>query len=417
MSIDSELGAFGYLCSSQCSEEYWHHLLDSVSHTHLSKEMLPFYQCLQHILPEEGGISNFSAIAAISEKEGINVNWSIMGQLIDKGAPTESQAKHCIESIKKTYQQSMIASNLIDIVKGRNKKPIDQWIEDSSDRVHALFHIEKEDKPESIYEILADVIDNPHGERYITTGYSDIDKIISGYREKDFVVLAGRPSMGKTALAICSAVNTAYRQSSVLIISLEMSKRQIANRMLSVDSHVTQKSFKYNQGKVLAAFKRLSGLCIYTWSPPSATLANIRTKAISHKRKHGLNLIIVDYMQLLRAPRDYASKEQEVSDISKGLKSLARELSTCVMGVSQLNRECEKRPDKRPVLSDLRDSGQVEQDADVVMFVYRDELYNPEAQKGLTELIVAKQREGPLGVVPLVYRHNVTRFDGIAEGM
>ncbi|HCP44492.1 MAG TPA: replicative DNA helicase [Deltaproteobacteria bacterium] len=280
---------------------------------------------------------------------------------------------------------------------------------------------------ESVTEDLRERFENPSDVTGVTTGFKDLDVMLAGLQRSDLVILAARPSMGKTALALNMMANAALQGSaSVAFFSLEMSKEQLATRLLSSDARVSGKRVRTGQlrqddwPELYAASERLAEAKIHIDDTPSIPISEVRAKCRRLKAEHGLDMVMVDYLQLMRPDRQdvskNASREQEISAISRGLKLVAKELNIPVVALSQLNRGVESRTDKRPLLSDLRESGAIEQDADVIMFLYRDEFYNEASeQKGMAEVLVKKQRSGPIGDVMLAWRSEFTRFENLAR--
>jgi replicative DNA helicase len=256
----------------------------------------------------------------------------------------------------------------------------------------------------------------------IPTGFDELDQMTSGLQPADLVVIAGRPSMGKTAFALNIARNAAVEHEvAVGIFSLEMSKEQLGMRMLCsearVDSHKMRTGFftARDWPLLLRAAGTISEAPIFIDDSPALSALELRAKARRLKRDQKLGLVIVDYLQLMRGPQGAERREQEISEISRALKALAKELTVPVVALSQLNRRVEERHDKRPQLSDLRESGAIEQDADLIAFIYRDEIYHPESpDQGVAEIIIGKQRNGPTGKVKLAFLSQYTRFDKLA---
>ncbi len=251
----------------------------------------------------------------------------------------------------------------------------------------------------------------------IPTGFLDLDYRTAGLQPSDLILIAARPSMGKTALMLNLARNVAFKKNlTMAIFSLEMSKEQLVNRMFSMESNVDGQKIRTGQmndqewEQLIAGVIGRSSLIID--DTPGISIAELRSKCRKYKLEHGLSVVMIDYLQLMTGTGKASdSRQQEISDISRSLKSLARELSVPVIALSQLSRAVEQRPDHRPMLSDLRESGAIEQDADVVMFIYRDEYYNHDSEKkGITELIIAKQRNGPIGTVELAWLPEYQRF-------
>ena len=254
----------------------------------------------------------------------------------------------------------------------------------------------------------------------IPTGFIDLDYKTAGMQPSDLVLIAARPSMGKTAFVLNIAQHVAFKEKqTVAIFSLEMSKEQLVNRLLSLESRVDAQ--KIRTGNLLdedwARLAESAGVIgksnLIIDDTPGISISELRSKCRKYQLEHGLSMIIIDYLQLMSGSgRGSESRQQEISDISRSLKSLARELNVPVLALSQLSRAVEQRPDHRPILSDLRESGAIEQDADVVMFIYRDEYYTKEEceEKGVSEIIIAKQRNGPIGTVKLAWLGEYTKF-------
>ena len=257
----------------------------------------------------------------------------------------------------------------------------------------------------------------------IPTGFIDLDYKTAGMQPSDLVLVAARPSMGKTAFVLNIAQHVAFKANkTVAIFSLEMSKEQLVNRLFSLESKVDSQHIRtgnlsdaeWEQLIESAGVIGKSNLIID--DTPGISIAELRSKCRKYKMEHDLSMIIIDYLQLMSGSGKSDSRQQEISDISRSLKSLARELSVPVIALSQLSRAVEQRPDHRPMLSDLRESGAIEQDADVVMFIYRDDYYNHDTDmKGIAEIIIAKQRNGPIGTVNLVWLPDYTKFANLQK--
>lgn len=259
----------------------------------------------------------------------------------------------------------------------------------------------------------------------VPTGFEKIDDLTSGLQKSDLIIIAGRPSMGKTAFALNIAQFAALEsQIPVAIFSLEMSKEQLAFRLLAseakVDSQRLRKGFlgETDWPKLTTAAGRLSEAPIFIDDTPAITVLEMKAKSRRLKADTGLGLIVVDYIQLMRSSGFKDSREQEISEISRSLKSLAKELKVPVIALSQLNRKVEDRTNRRPQMADLRESGAIEQDADVITFIYRDEVYNKSEdnpEKGIAEIIIGKQRNGPTGTVKLAFLEKFTSFENLAR--
>ncbi|HEY3832605.1 MAG TPA: replicative DNA helicase, partial [Acidimicrobiia bacterium] len=252
------------------------------------------------------------------------------------------------------------------------------------------------------------------------TGYRDLDEVLLGYQRSNLIVLAARPGQGKTSFALGSALHVALEERRpVLFFSMEMDRGDLTRRLLSSEALIDARKLQTGRldandwPKLNQAIGRLAEAPFFIDDDPRCTVMEMRAKARRIKAQYGdIGLIVVDYLQLMSSSKRVESRQVEVSDLSRGLKILAREMQTPVLALSQLNRQLEYRTDKRPMLADLRESGSIEQDADVVMFIYRDDYYNPESdQRGLAEIIVGKHRGGPTGMVKLVFRDKFTKFD------
>lgn len=307
-------------------------------------------------------------------------------------------------------------------------KSLQELIEESESNLFAVSEKHVKQSVVSIETILADSferLDDLHKDkkklRGIPTGFKDLDELLAGFQRSDLFVLAARPSMGKTALMLNFAHNVAVQaKQPVLFFSLEMSKEQIVDRLLSMESGVdawalrtgnlTDRDFE----KIGEAMGTLSEAPIYIDDTPGITISDLRTKARREAHHHPLGLVVIDYLQLMSGGGRFSSESnrvQEISDISRGLKGIARELNVPLIAASQLNRSVESRSPQIPQLSDLRESGSIEQDADIVAFIYREEFYNPETErKKITDLIIKKHRNGPIGGVELYFDNEKQRF-------
>lgn len=259
----------------------------------------------------------------------------------------------------------------------------------------------------------------------IPTGFIDLDYKLSGLQPSDLVLIAARPSMGKTAFVLNIAQYIAFKKErGVAVFSLEMSKEQLVNRLFSLESQVDAQSIRTGNMKDSDWEKLIEGAGIIGRSrliiddTPGISISELRSKCRKYKLEHELDVVIIDYLQLMTGSvgKSQESRQQEISEISRSLKGLARELNVPVVALSQLSRAVESRPDKRPMLSDLRESGAIEQDADVVMFIYRDEYYNKDSEfKRQAEIIIAKQRNGPVGTVNLAWLGEYTKFANLSR--
>jgi len=258
----------------------------------------------------------------------------------------------------------------------------------------------------------------------LSTGFTDLDNRTAGFQPSDLILIAARPSMGKTALVLNIAQHMTLRENRcTAIFSLEMSKEQLTNRLFSMESHVDAQKIRTGDlteqewADLIESAGNIGESKLIIDDTPAISVPQMRSKCRKYKMEFGLEMVIVDYLQLMSGSgRSGESRQQEISDISRSLKALARELNVPVVALSQLSRAVESRPNHRPMLSDLRESGAIEQDADVVMFIYRDDYYNPDSEKkGVAEIIIAKQRNGPIGTVELSWQPALTKFANLAR--
>jgi replicative DNA helicase len=335
---------------------------------------------------------------------------------------------------EKSVQRQLIgvANEIADLGYNPDGREVPELLDTAEKKVFALAsQTPTNGGPENIQPILAKVVEKIdmlyHSDQPITglpTGLKDLDENTSGLQASDLVIVAGRPSMGKTTLVMNMAEHVAiYSKKPVLVFSMEMPADSLAMRMLSSLGRIEQ--HKVRTGKLIdedwprltSAVHMLSEAPLYIDDAPGLSPAELRARARRLVKDHGqLGLIVVDYLQLMKVPGFKAdNRAAEISEISRSLKSLAKELSVPVVALSQLNRGLEQRHDKRPMMSDLRESGAIEQDADLICFIYRDEVYNPETRdKGVAEIIIAKQRNGPTGKIRCAFLGQYTRFEDLA---
>lgn len=332
---------------------------------------------------------------------------------------------------KSTLRKLINASNEI-IEKGyKENEEVQKIIELAETRIFSISQNRSINSFSDIKDVLLEVFNqleeramNKGSITGISTGYEDLDRMTAGLQRSDLILLAARPSMGKTALALNIAINAVKTGVSVALFSLEMSKEQYVQRIISMESMV--ESGKLRSGnlddedwnRLLSVMSVISNYKVYVDDTASITLFEMMSKCRRLKIEKGLDLIIVDYLQLMSGSgKNSNNRQQEISDISRGLKAMARELNCPVVALSQLSRAPELRTDHRPIMSDLRESGAIEQDADVVMMLYRDEYYHKEEseKKGITEVIITKQRNGPVGTVELAWISQYTKFGNIQK--
>ncbi len=347
--------------------------------------------------------------------------------------PAATNARYYAEIVRENYYlRSLIkvGGEITEMGYRREATPI-ELIDRAEQMVFSISESRVAGEFEPIGEIITEsfselerLMSEGHRSTGAQTGFRDLDDMTGGFQPSQLVILAARPSMGKTAFALNIARNVAVEQhQGVAIFSLEMSKAEVVNRMMCSEARVD--SWRVRQGKLQPRdWSQLAQACtplhtapVYIDDTASVTLMEIRAKARRLKAQHkGLGLIVVDYLQLMMGGMGAENRQQEISQISRGLKILARELEVPVLALSQLSRQVEQRAGNRPVLSDLRESGSIEQDADVVMFIYRDEVYNRDSpDKGTAEIIIGKQRNGPIGDMKLAFVSNYTRFADLAD--
>ncbi len=291
-------------------------------------------------------------------------------------------------------------------------------IAESGARGKVGFRTLKQILPDAVDRI--DILHQSEGDiTGISTGYTEFDKLTAGLQPGDLIVIAGRPSMGKTALALNIAENAAIgAKIPTAIYSMEMPAQQLAFRMISSLGRVDQTHLRTGKfpdedwSRINTAVQLMSDAPLFIDDSAALSPTEIRARARRLQREHGLGLIVVDYLQLMAVPGSTENRATEISEISRSLKALAKELSVPVIALSQLNRSVEQRTDKRPVMSDLRESGAIEQDADMIVFIYREEVYNPDTpRKGIADIVIAKQRNGPIGDFPLTFVGRYTKFE------
>jgi replicative DNA helicase len=347
------------------------------------------------------------------------------------GVPTAANITYYAKIIKEKAILRKLINRATEIVSQSysNSGDVDEFIDQaeraifeiSEDRVRPSFYPIK-DLIKSSFKTIERLYEKRQLITGVPTGFQRLDELTSGLQPSDLIIIAGRPSMGKTALALNIAHHASVEATiPAAIFSLEMSKEQLALRMLcseaKVDAHRLRGGFlsEADWPKLTRAAGSLSEAPLFIDDTPGLSALEMRAKSRRLKIEHNLGLVIVDYLQLMRGRASADSREQEISDISRSLKALAKELAIPVIALSQLNRRVEERGDKRPQLSDLRESGAIEQDADVILFLYREEVYNKsEENRGRAEIIIGKQRNGPTDKVDLAFLDKYTRFENLS---
>lgn len=357
---------------------------------------------------------------------------SFLTELVNS-VPTAANVSHYLAIVKeKSLLRSLInSSHKIVSLCFDTETPVAEVVDQAEKLIFDVSENRQKVGAQSLKEIIQrniETIDRLYQQKAhvtgVPTGFVDFDMKTAGLQPSDLIIVAGRPSMGKSALALCMAEYAGVISKIPLaIFSLEMSKEQMAQRILC--SHARVDANKVRTGflsasdwpKLTAAAGKLAEAPIFIDDSPGISVMELRAKARRLKANHDIQLIILDYIQLMRSSTSSSeSRQQEISEISRSLKALARELSVPIIGISQLSRAVESRNDHRPQLSDLRESGAIEQDADVVVLILREEYYNPTPEnKGVAEIIIAKQRNGPVGSVKLAFLNEYTRFENLAQ--
>ena len=354
---------------------------------------------------------------------------------------TAANVKYHAEIVaeKSVLRQLVRVSTEIAAMGYEANEDVGTLLDTAESRILEISNRKKKNDFTAINDILMDsvqsiesLLQNKGGLTGLPAGFADLDKLTSGLHPSDFIILAARPSMGKTALALNIVQNVALRAHkviggeprSVAFFSLEMSKEQLVNRMLCAEAGIDSQRLRVGEmhdedwTHLWDACDTMSRAKIYIDDTAGSTAMDMRSRARRLKAEHGLDLIVVDYLQLMQGSgkrNNSGDRQQEVSEISRSLKALARELDVPVLALSQLSRSVESRQVKRPMLSDLRESGSLEQDADIVAFLYREDYYNPETENKHTELIIAKHRNGPVDTVNLFFQKQFTKFVGFTK--
>ncbi len=433
-SVDAEQSVLGGL---MLDNETWNEIADLINGddfyrkdhrlvfqaiTELAKESIPFdVITLSEMLnkrdqleqagglPFLGGlVKNTPTAANIKAYAKIVREYSVMRQLIHVGTQISDSAFHATGRSSEELVDN--AERLVFEIADKGARgrqgfaTITELLTKAVDRIETLFNQ-----------------DNPI--TGVSTGFIDFDNMTSGLQSSDLIIIAARPSMGKTTFAVNIGENAAIKHGlSVAIFSMEMPGEQLAMRMMSslgrIDQHRlrTGKLSNDDWPRITSAVGLLNEAKIFIDDTPALSPTELRARCRRLKREHGLDLVIIDYLQLMQVPGIKENRTGEISEISRSLKALAKELHVPVIALSQLNRSLEQRPNKRPIMSDLRESGAIEQDADVITFIYRDEVYNEDSpDKGTAEIIIGKQRNGPIGHLRLTFLGQFTRFENFAQ--
>ncbi|SDZ96670.1 replicative DNA helicase [Thalassobacillus cyri] len=359
------------------------------------------------VLEEVGGVSYLSDLAN-SVPTAANIEY--YARIVDEKAILRRLIKTATDIVTTGYS---------------DEEDVDSVLNDAEKNILDVSQRKNSGAFKNIKDVLIDVYDNieqlhnnSEGVTGIPTGYRDLDKITSGFQRNDLIIVAARPSMGKTAFALNIAQNVAINtEENVAIFSLEMGADQLVSRMLCAEGNIDAQRLRTGSleaedwGKLTMAMGSLSNAGIYIDDTPGIRVSDIRSKCRRLKQENGLGMILIDYLQLIQgSANSKENRQQEVSEISRSLKGLARELNVPLIALSQLSRGVESRQDKRPMMSDLRESGSIEQDADIVGFLYREDYYEQESENNNIEIILAKQRNGPVGTVELAFVKQYNKF-------
>jgi len=379
-------------------------------------DLITLTDCLKRdeALDDIGGISYLSSLVNMVPT---SANIRYHSKIVRERALLRGLVRTANDIANRVYEDNLDAEELVDYA----EKSI---FEISDKRVKVSFARLK-DVIKSSFEMIEQLYDKKETITGVPSGFGDLDELTSGFQRGELIIIGGRPSMGKTAFALNVAQHIGIElREPVAIFSLEMAKEQLAFRLLCAEAMVNASSIrkgfiqKEDWHKLTSAASRLTDAPIFIDDSSSISVLELRAKARRLKMEHGLSLVVVDYLQLMRGRGSFERREQEISEISRSLKALAKELNVPVIAVSQLNRSVESRRPPKPILADLRESGAIEQDADVILFLYRDEIYNKDnpANRGEAEVDIAKQRNGPAGeTIKLTFISRSTRFMNRAE--
>ena len=368
----------------------------------------------QNQLEDVGGVSYITSLSTIVPTTS---NVKYYADIVKEKSVLRKLIKVSNDILNLGYDSSI---KVEDILEKAEKQIFDISQEKSSEDFQTINSVLMD-----TYDMIEKLYNNKQDITGITTGFEDLNKKTNGLQRTDLILVAARPAMGKTAFALNLVQNAALKaNSSVAVFSLEMSKEQLVQRMLSSQSHVELKKIKTGNldendwPRIIDAMSVLSNANIYIDDTPGIKIGELRSKCRKLKIEKGLDLILIDYLQLMEGDGGNESRQQEISKISRSLKIIAKELNCPVVALSQLSRAPEQRSDHRPMLADLRESGAIEQDADIVMFLYRDEYYHPDSErKNIGEIIIAKNRHGETGSVELVWLGEIQKFANKAREM
>lgn len=433
-SIEAEQSVLGGL---MLDNQSWDHVIERISEKDFYRyEHQLIFKAIQHLEKKGHPFDVLTVTESLKDfGELENTGGEIYLFELTKNTPSASNIKAYADIVRERSilrQLIGVANQIADAAFNPDGNPCSDLLDVAERKVFEIASTDMRGQgPQEIKALLGKAMDRIdtlfHSKQTITgleTGYYDFDKITSGLQVADLVIVAGRPSMGKTTFAMNIAEYAAINaQKPVLIFSMEMPGESLAMRMLSSLGRIEQQKIRSGRledddwPRIGSAVGMLSEAPMFIDDTPGLTPGELRSRARRLARDQGqLALIVIDYLQLMRVPNLSDNRTAEISEISRSLKMLAKELSVPVIALSQLNRSLEQRADKRPVMSDLRESGAIEQDADLIAFIYRDEVYNPETRdKGIAEVIVGKHRNGPIGRIRLSFLGQYTRFENLEE--
>ena len=387
------------------------------------------YKNIMELFEDNSAIDSISLLDKLKKNKQLE---DVGGAYYLTGLSNDAPSHENIEYYASIVKEKYVLRTIINVAKEMSFEAYNDQLDVNSvlDRAEQkLFNISQQsqlNKFTDVHSMLEQVLENWSNRKKgaltgIASGFSYLDNMLSGFQKSDLIILAGRPSMGKTALALCIARNSAVEyKHKVGIFSLEMSNQQLAERLITaeakIDNHLvrTGRLPKSEWKNLASAASRLSEAPIYIDDSASLNILELRAKARKLKSEKDIDILFVDYLQLLNQDGRSESRQQEISFISRSLKALAKELNIPIVALSQLSRAVESRSEHRPIMSDLRESGAIEQDADIVLFIYRKYVYSrDELDKGLAEIIIAKHRNGPIGNLDLAFFENFAKFENL----
>ena len=429
-SVDAEMAVLG---SMLLDREAISQAVEMLDPSHFYKEAhRRIFSAILKLFDENKGVDIVTLIEELKKSGALDeAGGPAYVTMLSSNVPTAANFVHYAKILKeKTIRRNLInaatriISDSYDLVQETDRvvDKSEQLIFDVSSKKVVSRFFQLRDIIKSSIETIDSLYQRKENITGLATGFRDLDIKTAGLQKSDLIVIAGRPSMGKSALATCIVEHAGVvEKQPVAFFSLEMAKEQLVQRMLcshaKVDAHKVRTGFlsQADWPRLVSAAGKLSEAPIYIDDSPGITVLELRAKARRLKAQFDIKLIVLDYLQLMQGPAKADSRQQEISEISRSLKALARELNVPLIAISQLSRAVEQRSDHRPQLSDLRESGAIEQDADLVMLLLREEYYNPtEENKGIAELIIAKQRNGPVGSMNLAFLGEYMRFENIA---